>query len=963
MGLTSSALSESHWSDILVGKRAAKDPIAIAKRAELLQQVTYDSLWQNFLDSTADSFAIVQSDVLTAMKTAGGLLNGDIIDSKEIAVDKIKSYTELWMENTGKKSIDFMAIYITSILLNDYVDVDTKIDLLYDCIDLSTTNGFDENELYIALSSMELGLSIAFNIPPANDASTRSICAAWMEFMEVQQKSKEGTHRGSLTSLTAGVSDMNFLPPKTVISRDIFFDFCNNRQLLIRRLLEVLAQTPTHRQLVEIAQSLEADADIAGDEEVALAPSGEKTGKNAKASGIPDASNKGSNNSSGGTVVELVATGGDEWMANPAWKKTAERMVQSKLKVNNSKPESSLELEWVHGYRGYDCRNNLRYVGSESEEILFHAAALTVAQSAQAADSVTKKQAYFAEHSDDILCLALYEPEGGPTSSGDGALIATGEIGKTPSICVYSYSKGTPSVFTALASLRGFHQKGVSQLAFSSDGKLLYSVGIQYSIGVYSTDRAASGGKFGKLVVSVQGPKGLPLHVSSVTGDLPYCFATSGEKHVTFWNLTGSIAKGLKIAEEKGKLGAKHKSKTYCTVANMGSNGLIAGTSDGDLMLFNDKRNMQPLEGGHAASVNAIYVNPACTLLVTGGSDCKVIVWSISPLSKDKPADAAKGGPFVTPTKIAFFKCNLSLIGLTPAADNDPAPVKAAATVALKGLSVRSVCLSLDNSKVLIGTQSCQIIECDLKTNVSSLPASGDTEITPEPKCIMDAHFKKELWGMDVRPAVLPDGANGNEPQTHEGEYCTVGDDGYLRIWSLAEKRQIRSVYMGSPARCCAYSPDGLSIAVGLGSPDTKTRSKKSKKNSADLNGVLRVYRNDASFTLCFESEEAKGWISEIKFSPDGRTLAIGAHDNNVYLFNVNQNYKKKGKFAKHSAAILHFDFTKDGKYMQTNCNAYELLFCDTTNGQQITKGATMFAEEKWASMTCRLSKFCGRLR
>ena len=123
------------------------------------------------------------------------------------------------------------------------------------------------------------------------------------------------------------------------------------------------------------------------------------------------------------------------------------------------------------------------------------------------------------------------------------------------------------------------------------------------------------------------------------------------------------------------------------------------------------------------------------------------------------------------------------------------------------------------------------------------------------------------------------------------------------------------------------------------------------------MTGVLRIYRNDENFTVCFESKEAKQWISEMKYSPDGRTLAIGANDNNVYLYNVNQNYKRKGKFGKHSSGIIHFDFTADGKYLQTNCNAYELMFCDASTGQHVTKGQSLLKEAEWDTMTCRLSK------
>jgi WD40 repeat protein len=44
-----------------------------------------------------------------------------------------------------------------------------------------------------------------------------------------------------------------------------------------------------------------------------------------------------------------------------------------------------------------------------------------------------------------------------------------------------------------------------------------------------------------------------------------------------------------------------------------------------------------------------------------------------------------------------------------------------------------------------------------------------------------------------------------------------VGDDGFLRLWSLSRHTQIYCLDMGEMARCCAYSPDGTLLAVGFG--------------------------------------------------------------------------------------------------------------------------------------------------
>ena len=36
-----------------------------------------------------------------------------------------------------------------------------------------------------------------------------------------------------------------------------------------------------------------------------------------------------------------------------------------------------------------------------------------------------------------------------------------------------------------------------------------------------------------------------------------------------------------------------------------------------------------------------------------------------------------------------------------------------------------------------------------------------------------------------------------------------------------------------------------------------------------------------------FTLHHAKGWISDMKWSPDGSTLAAGSHDNKIYIYDV----------------------------------------------------------------------------
>ena len=84
----------------------------------------------------------------------------------------------------------------------------------------------------------------------------------------------------------------------------------------------------------------------------------------------------------------------------------------------------------------------------------------------------------------------------------------------------------------------------------------------------------------------------------------------------------------------------------------------------------------------------------------------------------------------------------------------------------------------------------------------------------------------------------------------------TVGDDKTVRVWDTASKQLLKMTRLDTAARCCAYSPDGMTIAVGLGAPEESgvTRSKK--------DGALLVL-NEEVLTIIFETCHTKKWIRE----------------------------------------------------------------------------------------------------
>lgn len=64
--------------------------------------------------------------------------------------------------------------------------------------------------------------------------------------------------------------------------------------------------------------------------------------------------------------------------------------------TDKTAPDSHLLLEWVYGYRGHQCRNNLFY--TSSGEVVYFVAGVGVVY-----NTARKRQRFYLGHSDDII--------------------------------------------------------------------------------------------------------------------------------------------------------------------------------------------------------------------------------------------------------------------------------------------------------------------------------------------------------------------------------------------------------------------------------------------------------------------------------------------------------------------------------------------------------------------------------
>lgn len=153
------------------------------------------------------------------------------------------------------------------------------------------------------------------------------------------------------------------------------------------------------------------------------------------------------------------------------------------------------------------------------------------------------------------------------------------------------------------------------------------------------------------------------------------------------------------------------------------------------------------------------------------------------------------------------------------------------------GIKVVDLC-KLKGGLLVAGTMNGCIVRID--------------EQSKKEKVLVKSHHS-DLYGLS---------AQGNNTSI----FATTGEDGQLLIRDASSRKLVNSTVLGGRARSIAFSPDGTRIVIGFGL------------------GAFGVY--DASTLKVLKYiRDCQGYIDEVKFSPNGRLLAVGSHDGFIDLY------------------------------------------------------------------------------
>ncbi|XP_076833619.1 echinoderm microtubule-associated protein-like 1 isoform X8 [Brachyhypopomus gauderio] len=210
--------------------------------------------------------------------------------------------------------------------------------------------------------------------------------------------------------------------------------------------------------------------------------------------------------------------------------------------------------------------------------------------------------------------------------------------------------------------------------------------------------------------------------------------------------------------------------------------------------------------------------------------------------------------------------------------------------------------------KVLLGTTKNFILQGTL-----------DGPFTP----ITQGHTD-ELWGLAVHPL--------------KQHFLTCGHDKLICLWDSDSHQPVWTKTIEDAAQSAGFHPTGVSVAIGTQTGrwlvlDTETK---------DL------------ITMHTDGNEQ---ISVMRFAPDGNFLAIGSHDNYIYIYAVTENgkkYNRVGKCSGHSSFITHLDWSVDSQYLVSNSGDYEILYWIPSACKQVVSVETT-RDIPWFTFTCPL--------
>ncbi|KAG7280437.1 hypothetical protein CRUP_028177 [Coryphaenoides rupestris] len=281
-------------------------------------------------------------------------------------------------------------------------------------------------------------------------------------------------------------------------------------------------------------------------------------------------------------------------------------------------PSERLELDWVYGYRGRDCRANLYFLPT-GEAVYFIACVVVLYH-------IDKRtQRHYRKHTDCVRCLTLH-PDKVRMASGQ-----TSGVDKDGKPCVHIWDSTTLVTLQQIGL--GTFERGVGSVAFSlaDSGAFLCVIddSNEHMLSLWDTSK---GTKYTEVKSTNEAVFAVEFNPSDGSNII-----TCGKSHVYFWTLSGG-----QLTKKQGIFGKYKKPKfIQCFIFSL-TGDILTGDSEGNIMTWGKSAaDIKTLGKGaketfqimrqtkaHEGSVFTLCGLQGGALLSGGGKDRKIIRWS-----------------------------------------------------------------------------------------------------------------------------------------------------------------------------------------------------------------------------------------------------------------------------------------------------------------------------------------------